>query len=105
MPKRFDFLVFDWDGTLMDSAEAIVEALQAACCDLALPVPTSDNARYIIGMSLGDALAHILPDLDPAEHPRVAERYRHHFLLRDFREALRTFNERIDGALKVIVEP
>lgn len=83
MPKRFDFLVFDWDGTLMDSAEAIVEALQAACCDLALPVPTSDNARYIIGMSLGDALAHILPDLDPAEHPRVAERYRHHFLLRD----------------------
>src|SRR5487761_2730455 len=29
----------------------------------------------------------------------------HHFALREFREALRTFNERIDGALKVIVEP
>ena len=29
----------------------------------------------------------------------------HHFKLADFREALRTFNERIDGALKVIVEP
>ena len=83
MPKRFDFLVFDWDGTLMDSAEAIVEALQAACQDLQLPVPTDDNARYIIGMSLRDALAHILPALDPSEHPRVAERYRHHFLLRD----------------------
>lgn len=83
MPKRFDFLVFDWDGTLMDSAEAIVEALQAACQDLQLPVPTDDNARYIIGMSLRDALAHILPELDPDHHPRVAERYRHHFLLRD----------------------
>lgn len=83
MPKQFDFLVFDWDGTLMDSAEAIVEALQSACCDLDLPVPTSDDARYIIGMSLHDALAHILPDLDPSEHPRVAERYRHHFLVRD----------------------
>ena len=83
MPKRFDFLVFDWDGTLMDSAEAIVEALQAACQDLQLPVPTDDNARYIIGMSLRDALAHILPELDPDHHPRLAERYRHHFLLRD----------------------
>jgi phosphoglycolate phosphatase len=83
MPKRFDLLVFDWDGTLMDSAEAIVEALQAACQDLQLPVPTDDNARYIIGMSLRDALAHILPGLDPDHHPRVAERYRHHFLLRD----------------------
>jgi len=83
MPRRFDFLVFDWDGTLMDSAEAIVEALQCACGDLNLPVPADDKARYIIGMSLRDALAHILPDLDPSEHPRVAERYRHHFLLRD----------------------
>jgi phosphoglycolate phosphatase len=83
MPRRFDLLVFDWDGTLMDSAEAIVEALQAACCDLALPVPSDENARYIIGMSLRDALEHILPDLAESEHPRVAERYRHHFLQRD----------------------
>jgi len=29
----------------------------------------------------------------------------HHFPLRQFAEALRTFNERVDGALKVIVEP
>ena len=83
MPKRFDLLVFDWDGTLMDSAEAIVEALQSACQDLELPVPTDDNARYIIGMSLHDALSHVLPGVDPAQHPLVAERYRHHFLLRD----------------------
>ncbi|MBI4206219.1 MAG: HAD-IA family hydrolase [Betaproteobacteria bacterium] len=88
MPKRFDLLVFDWDGTLMDSAAAIVEAVQAACRDLALPVPTDDNARFIIGMSLHDALAHILPELDPAQHPLVAERYRHHFLLRDSGTAL-----------------
>lgn len=88
MPKRFDLLVFDWDGTLMDSTAAIVEAVQAACHDLGLPVPTNDNARFIIGMSLHDALAHILPELDPAQHPLVAERYRHHFLLRDSGTAL-----------------
>jgi phosphoglycolate phosphatase len=88
MPKRFDLLVFDWDGTLMDSAEAIVEALQAACHDLELPVPSNDNARYIIGMSLHDALSHVLPGVDPAQHPLVAERYRHHFLARDSATAL-----------------
>jgi len=80
---RFDLLVFDWDGTLMDSAGAIVASLQAACDDLGLPVPADEQARYIIGLGLSDALAHILPGVDAAHHPRVAERYRHHFLKLD----------------------
>lgn len=83
MPKRFELLVFDWDGTLMDSSAAIVASVQAACGDLELPVPSDENARFIIGLGLHDALAHILPELDPAQYPRVAERYRYHFLLRD----------------------
>ena len=83
MGSRFDLLVFDWDGTLMDSAAAIVASLQAACGDLGLPVPAEDQARYIIGLGLNDAMAHILPGVDTAHYPRVAERYRHHFLLRD----------------------
>lgn len=83
MPKRFELLVFDWDGTLMDSAAAIVGSLQAACSDLGLPVPPDEKARFIIGLGLRDAMAHILPKLDPAQYPRVAERYRHHFVLRD----------------------
>ena len=83
MPKRFDLLVFDWDGTLMDSAACIASSLQAACRDLALPVPSERDARYIIGLGMADALAHILPALDRSEYPRVSERYRHHFLLGD----------------------
>lgn len=82
-PKRFELLVFDWDGTLMDSAAAIVASLQAACGDLGLPVPSEEGARYIIGLGLGDAMAHILPGLDPAQYPRIAERYRAHYLQRD----------------------
>ena len=39
MTKRFELLVFDWDGTLMDSAGAIVASIQASCADLGLPVP------------------------------------------------------------------
>ncbi len=83
MPRRFELLVFDWDGTLMDSAFAITASLQAACRDLGLPVPTDENARFVIGLGLNDAMAHILPGIDAAEYPKIVDRYRHHFLLRD----------------------
>jgi phosphoglycolate phosphatase len=83
MPKRFELLVFDWDGTLMDSAAAITASLQAACGDLDLPVPSEEQARFVIGLGLNDAMAHILPGVDAAEYPKVVARYRHHYLLRD----------------------
>ena len=83
MGKRFDLLVFDWDGTLMDSTAVIVASLQAACTDLGLPVPSDERAQHIIGLGLYDALAHVLPGISPAEYPRVVERYGHHFRLRD----------------------
>ena len=83
MPRRFDLLVFDWDGTLMDSAACIAESLQSACKDLSLPVPSDRAARYVIGLGLNDALAHIVPAVPASEYPRIVERYRHHFLQRD----------------------
>ncbi|HYH43893.1 MAG TPA: HAD-IA family hydrolase [Burkholderiales bacterium] len=83
MPSRFDLLVFDWDGTLMDSAGSIAGSLQAACQDLGHAVPSDRDARYVIGLGLHDALAHVLPGVPPSEYQRVVERYRHHFLLRD----------------------
>ena len=100
MPRRFELLVFDWDGTLIDSAGAIVASLQAACRDLGLPVPSDERAHHIIGLGLHDAMAHVLPGVDPGEYPRVAERYGHYFRLRDAEtplfpgaeEALRALN-------------
>ena len=83
MHRPFELLVFDWDGTLMDSAAAIAESLQAACAELSLPVPDDTQARYVIGLGLTDAMKHILPDLPPADYPRVVDRYRINFLKRD----------------------
>jgi len=83
MPKRFELLVFDWDGTLMDSAGAIVASIQASCRDLGLPVPERKRAAHVIGLGLKDALAYAVPDLPPSEYGRLAERYRHHYLARD----------------------
>lgn len=83
MAKQFDLIVFDWDGTLMDSAAAIVTAIQDASRDLGLTVPSDRQARYVIGLGLADALHHAVPDLSRDRYPEMVERYRHHYLSRD----------------------
>ena len=83
MPKQFDLLVFDWDGTLMDSAAAISTSLRTACADLDLPVPSEERARYVIGLGLSDALKYLLPDLPAVGYPALLDRYRHHFQNQD----------------------
>lgn len=83
MPQRFDLIVFDWDGTLIDSAGAIVAAMQAACRDLGLPVPEESRASHVIGLGLHDALRHVAPTLKVEDYGLIADRYRHHFLARD----------------------
>ncbi len=83
MARRFDLLVFDWDGTLMDSTAVIAASLQAACSDIGLPVPSEERARHIIGLGLHDAMRYVLPGVPPAIYPQVVERYGHHFRLRE----------------------
>jgi phosphoglycolate phosphatase len=83
MARRFDLLVFDWDGTLMDSAAHIACALQSAFRDLALPVPSTAAARHVIGLGLEDAMMYLHPDLDRAHYAQIADRYRLHFLAGD----------------------
>jgi len=46
-------------------------------------VPDDERARYVIGLGLNDALAHVAPGLDVADYPRMIDRYRVHFLRRD----------------------
>ena len=67
----------------MDSAALIAGSVQLACSDLGLPVPSDARARHIIGLGLTDAMRYLLPDLPIADYPRLAERYRHHFLARE----------------------
>jgi phosphoglycolate phosphatase len=80
---RYELLVFDWDGTLIDSAGAIVWSIQSACRDLGLPVPDDARASHVIGLGLHDALAYAVPGLAPQDYGRMVERYRAHFLARD----------------------
>jgi len=85
---QFDLIVFDWDGTLLDSAGAIVACIQDAARDLGLEPPPDHLARHVIGLGLSDALSAALPQLDPRDYPKLSERYRHHYLSRDHELAL-----------------
>jgi phosphoglycolate phosphatase len=80
--QQFDLIVFDWDGTLMDSTAHITRSIQASCRDLGLPVPGDEAASYVIGLGLRDALQIAAPTLDPADYPKLAERYRFHYLIK-----------------------
>ena len=80
---RYPLLVFDWDGTLIDSARTIVACIQAACRDLGLTVPDEARASHVIGLGLKDALSYAIPGLPADDYGRVVESYRRHFLARD----------------------
>lgn len=81
--RRYDLIVFDWDGTVADSTAVIAASIQAACRDLSLPVPSDEAARFVIGMGLEAALRHAVPDAPPDKYPALVERYRHHYLAQD----------------------
>ncbi len=76
----YDLVIFDWDGTLMDSTRMIARSLQAACRDIGAPVPSESDALFVIGLNLADTFARVAPTLDESAQEKLAERYRHHFL-------------------------
>ena len=80
MNRKFDLLVFDWDGTLADSTGVIVRAMQMMCRDLDMPAPSDDTANYVIGMELSHALRYVLPELTEESLPFAIERYRTNYL-------------------------
>ncbi len=77
--RRFDLIVFDWDGTLFDSTKLIARCIQSACADVGTTVPSDHDASYVIGLGLGDALRHAAPDFPPERYRELADRYRFHY--------------------------
>lgn len=94
--RRFDLIVFDWDGTLFDSTALITRSIQAACADLGVPVPSDAQASWVIGMGLVEALQHAAPGLARDRYPDLAQRYRHHYFQRQHELTL------FDGVLPML---
>src|SRR3546814_15614552 len=100
--REIKLVIFDWDGTLADSAAQIVGTMQRASSALRLP-PRSDEAiAELIGLSLNDALVRLYPDADLGHLRRLLDSYRAQWLSEGAGEAelfagaldaLRTLND------------
>ena len=77
-------LVFDCDGTLVDSQHLIVEAMNRAFVAHAVAPPEPAAVRQIVGLSLVEAIAMLLPGVEPDRVEAVAESYKASFI--DLRE-------------------
>ncbi|HHM06417.1 MAG TPA: HAD family hydrolase [Gammaproteobacteria bacterium] len=78
--RKFDLLVFDWDGTLVDSIARIVACLRAAAHDAALPALAEDKLRDVIGLGLREAIDTLYPAEDTTKLQIFVDAYRHHYL-------------------------
>ncbi len=79
----YELIVFDWDGTLMDSEATIVNCLQLAAKDLGVAEPEARRARDVIGLGLHQAVASLFPEASEAMVDALAQQYRKHFLRED----------------------
>ncbi|MCL1105829.1 HAD-IIIA family hydrolase [Shewanella algicola] len=80
--KAFDLVIFDWDGTLMDTVGKIVTCMQSVAQELALTVPTEQQVRDVIGLSLPS----IMPILfsEHQNHQQIIDCYRRHHVASDY---------------------
>ncbi len=93
--KNFDLIVFDWDGTLVDSTAHIAQSIQKSYSDNDLPVPDEAAAKHVIGLGLLDTFNYLSPNLTKSQHQGIVDRYRHHFL--DENKILHAFKGTSEG--------
>lgn len=77
--RIYDLVIFDWDGTIVDSAAQIVSSMQGAIRDLDLPSRSDQQIAELIGLGLQDAIGRLFPEL-PTEHVLgMLDGYRRHY--------------------------
>lgn len=75
MPKKFDLIVWDWDGTLADSTGMIVNAILKAAEQVGLPAITREAASSIIGLGLRESIQALYGDIPVAQAQALAAQY------------------------------
>ena len=80
---KYRLIVFDWDGTIIDSAATIAECIRESARDMSLPVPSAEQASHVIGLGLHDSLRIAVPELQTGQYSQFVAHYRRHFLARE----------------------
>lgn len=76
----YRLLVFDWDGTIIDSIGSIVACMHATVAELGLPRIADETIRGTIGLGLSDTLEILMPGAEESLQRRVLECYRRHWI-------------------------
>ena len=80
---RYKLVIFDWDGTLMDSADKIINCMQIAAKHCDVPIPSADAVSHIIGISLKPAIKQLFDIDDDALAERLVLAYKEAFVSHD----------------------
>jgi phosphoglycolate phosphatase len=70
-------VVFDWDGTIMDSVHHIISCVKTATTKMGIPMPSDENIRDVIGLSLQVAVQRLFPDLGMIRQTEMFSEFRH----------------------------
>lgn len=95
--SKYSLLVFDWDGTLIDSKAQIVNCMQATILSLKLEARSDKQISNIIGLGLEEAIRLLYPDIQTKVIIQTAQAYREHHLTKDC-----TPSPLFNGAAKVL---
>jgi len=77
--KSYELLIFDWDGTLIDSTDKIITCMQSAFVSSGLTPPPYADVKNIIGLGLPEAICKLLPGIGNELALAVRESYSAHF--------------------------
>tara|TARA_R110002111_G_scaffold90983_3_gene141603 strand:- start:1131 stop:1778 length:648 start_codon:yes stop_codon:yes gene_type:complete len=86
--KRYDLIVFDWDGTLMDSTQHIINCMQLGIKQLQLPALTDREVSHIIGLGLNEAVFNLYPDIGPDLRKQLGIHYQQNWVNSPFEAPL-----------------
>ena len=76
----YQLLIFDWDGTLIDSTGRIISSFQGGARELGLRIPPDEEVRNIIGLGLKEAIEQVMPELNSTQVDALAQAYSRHYL-------------------------
>jgi len=76
----YKIVIFDWDGTVMDSVSKIVDCMQAAFSDACVSTPSAEAVKEIIGLGLSDAIYQLHPDIHKKHLDLIEDRYSYHYV-------------------------
>lgn len=99
MKDSFDLIIFDWDGTLVNSIDWIVQCLQKAARECGCDVPETQAAKNIIGLSIDRAMDELFPGVDKSTQEQLIAHYSQQFFSKKI-----TQNDLFAGVYEMLVQ-